>query len=182
MQSPPAYAKMGTGAVRAEANRKMTTNNLGSLHYDSASCFYFIPSWVDFCVSRSPASVQMCFFDQHRFTCGDWKWGHFRQHCHRDYRIGETCGMKLVMQIVPVEMNCKLCEKIDTKTRRLAAEVERVHRWEKEGNKFQASIRKSNEMIRVLHGELSDLRSEKARRSAQAPEPVQQNHGVEISS
>jgi hypothetical protein len=106
----------------------------------------------------------MCFFDQHRFVCGDWKWGHFRQHCAKEYRIGETCGMKLVMQTVPVGQKCKLCEKIDTKTRRRAAEVERVNRWQREGNKFQASIAKSVDLIRGLDSELYDLQCERNRR------------------
>jgi hypothetical protein len=72
--------------------------------------------------------------------------------------------MKLVMQTVPVGQKCKLCEKIDTKTRRRAAEVERVNRWQREGNKFQASIAKSVDLIRGLDSELYDLQCERNRR------------------
>lgn len=106
----------------------------------------------------------MCFFDQHRFACGDWKWGHFRQHCAKEYRIGETCGMKLINQTLPVGQKCKLCEKIDTKQRRRLAEVERIKRWEREGSKFRASIDKSIEMIRSLDYEIWELSCERSKR------------------
>ena len=106
----------------------------------------------------------MCFFDQHRFVCGDWKWGHFRQHCNREYRIGETCGMKLIMTTVPVGQKCKLCEKIDTKARRRQAESERVARWTREGSKFRASIEKSTDTIRSLDREINSLEQERQRR------------------
>lgn len=106
----------------------------------------------------------MCFFDQHRFACGDWKWGYFRQHCNREYRTGETCGMKLIMQTVPVTQKCKLCDKIDTKQRRRSAELDRINRWKREGNKFRASIDRSTDMIKVLDREIFDLGSERQRR------------------
>ncbi|KAF2653849.1 hypothetical protein K491DRAFT_633138 [Lophiostoma macrostomum CBS 122681] len=106
----------------------------------------------------------MCFFDQHRFVCGDWKWGHFRQHCAKEYRVGETCGMRLIMQTVPVGQKCKFCEKIDTKMRRRQAEVERVHRWQRQGHTFKASIDKSMDLIRSLDGEIYELSCERNRR------------------
>lgn len=106
----------------------------------------------------------MCFFDQHRFDCGDWKWGHFRQHCDREHRIGETCGMKLIMTTVPVKQKCKLCEKIDTKIRRRAGEVERINGWQREGDKFKATIEKSMDAIRSLDTEIYELSCERNRR------------------
>jgi hypothetical protein len=106
----------------------------------------------------------MCFFDQHRFQCGDWKWGHFRQHCNREYRTGETCGMKLIMQTVPVSQKCKLCDKIETKQRRRAAEVDRINRWKREGSKFSASIDKSSAIVKTLEKEITDLAYERQRR------------------
>ena len=106
----------------------------------------------------------MCFFDQHRFQCGDWKWGHFRQHCNREYRTGETCGMKLIMQTVPVSQKCKLCEKIDTKQRRRAAEVDRITRWRREGAKFSASIDRSVDIVKALEKEIRDLTHDRQRR------------------
>ncbi|TKA79536.1 hypothetical protein B0A49_00381 [Cryomyces minteri] len=106
----------------------------------------------------------MCFYDQHRFACGDWKWGTFRDHCNREYRRGETCGMKLIYVTIPSGQKCKLCEKIDTKQRRRAAEVERINRWQREGNKFRASIDKSFQIIRALDMETEELSCERARR------------------
>lgn len=72
--------------------------------------------------------------------------------------------MKLIMQTVPVGQKCKLCEKIDTKMRRRAAEVERINRWQREGNKFRASIDKSMEIIRGLDTEIYELGCERNRR------------------
>ena len=106
----------------------------------------------------------MCFFDQHRFQCGDWKWGHFRQHCNREYRTGETCGMKLIMTTVPVSQKCKLCEKIDTKQRRRTAEVDRILRWKREGGKFTASIDRSQEIVKTLEKEIVEMSYERQRR------------------
>ncbi|KAH7069131.1 hypothetical protein BKA63DRAFT_389020, partial [Paraphoma chrysanthemicola] len=105
----------------------------------------------------------MCFFDQHRFACGDWKWGHFRQGCAKEYRKDVTCGMKLVMQTIPTGTKCKLCIKIDTKMRRRAAEVDRIGRWEREGMKFRASIDKTMEVIKILDSEIYDLSCERQR-------------------
>jgi len=72
--------------------------------------------------------------------------------------------MKLIMQTVPVATKCKLCEKIDTKMRRRAAEVERINRWQREGSKFRASIDKSMEAIRSLDVEIYELNCERNRR------------------
>src|SRR5277367_1978043 len=99
----------------------------------------------------------MCFFDQHRFACGDWKWGHFRQHCNREYRTGETCDMKLVMQTYEIQQKCKICEKIDTKRRRLANEQDRIHRWAREHSRYDQSIEKSREIIAALDTEIYEL-------------------------
>jgi len=78
--------------------------------------------------------------------------------------MGETCGMKLVMQTLPTGTKCKLCEKIDTKMRRRAAEVDRIGRWQREGTKFRASIDKAMDIIRNLDGEIYELSCERNRR------------------
>ncbi|KAI9826567.1 MAG: hypothetical protein M1832_006163 [Thelocarpon impressellum] len=109
----------------------------------------------------------MCFFDNHIFACGDWKWGHFRQHCNKEYRTGETCGMKLVMMSYRINNKCKTCEKIDTKLRRRAAEVERISRWEQEGSRFMASIDRAYDNIKTLDAEILELQNERQKRSVQ---------------
>ena len=72
--------------------------------------------------------------------------------------------MKLIMQTVPIHNKCKLCEKIDTKQRRRAAEVERILRWKREGGKFTASIDKSSDIVKTLEKEINDLGYERQRR------------------
>ena len=106
----------------------------------------------------------MCFFDQHRFACGDWKWGYFRQHCNREYRTGETCGMKLIMQTLSVGQKCKLCDKLDTKQRRKLKEQDKVNRWKKDAPQHWASIEKANEEIKKLDKEIHELRNERQRK------------------
>ena len=78
--------------------------------------------------------------------------------------MGETCGMKLINQTVPVSQRCKLCEKIDTKMRRRGAEVERVKRWQSEGSKFRASIDRSMEILAQLDSEIYELNKERSKR------------------
>ncbi|KAH7240379.1 uncharacterized protein BKA55DRAFT_119558 [Fusarium redolens] len=34
----------------------------------------------------------MCFYDLVVWKCGYWRWGKFRERCHKEYRTGETCG------------------------------------------------------------------------------------------
>lgn len=103
----------------------------------------------------------MCFYDQHRFACGDYKWGHFRQHCNREYRTGETCGSKLVMSTLPVGQKCRICDKLDTKNRRRAQEIERIKRWKREGSKFSASIERSEGIVEQLEYEIGNLEAER---------------------
>ncbi|PMD16144.1 hypothetical protein NA56DRAFT_322421 [Hyaloscypha hepaticicola] len=81
----------------------------------------------------------MCFYDLNQWSCGDSKWGHFRQHCSREYRTGESCGLKLVMARYQMEEKCKCCQKMETKYRRIRKEQERINRWRKEGGR-SASI------------------------------------------
>lgn len=73
--------------------------------------------------------------------------------------------MKLIMQTVPLGQKCKLCDKIDTKQRRRAAEIDRISRWQREGNKFRASIDRSTDMVRSLDREIYDLSCERQKRS-----------------
>ncbi|KAG7110195.1 hypothetical protein HYQ45_017662 [Verticillium longisporum] len=61
----------------------------------------------------------MCYFYQTRWTCGYWRWGQFKQQCNKEYRTGETCGLKLVYTTVQEADRCKLCHDIDKKNRRI---------------------------------------------------------------
>jgi hypothetical protein len=75
--------------------------------------------------------------------------------------------MKLVMQTFAAGTRCKLCDKIDTKMRRRAAEVDRIGRWQREPYKFAASIERSVEIVRGLDGEIYELSCERHRRLQQ---------------
>ncbi|KAL7276745.1 hypothetical protein RUND412_000242 [Rhizina undulata] len=75
----------------------------------------------------------MCFYDQQIFVCGDHKWGRFRAHCNKEYRTGETCGMKLIYEASRVSGKCQMCKKYDVTWRKILQAKERVARWEAEG-------------------------------------------------
>ncbi|KAG9233297.1 hypothetical protein BJ875DRAFT_50690 [Amylocarpus encephaloides] len=111
----------------------------------------------------------MCFYDQYQMACGDHRWGHFRQHCSKEYRTGETCGMKLVMNTIPKSEKCKLCVKIDTKRGRVYKEEDRIDRWYKEeqrGIGRSASIAASQDTIVTLLNEISDLEYQRSQYQA----------------
>ena len=99
----------------------------------------------------------MCYYNQKKFACGDWAWGSFAAKCNHEYRMGETCGMKLINNTENIQGQCKLCEKIDTKHRRRNTEVDRVARWRREGGMMRASMEKSQNLIKDLEQEIRQL-------------------------
>ncbi|KAG8631368.1 hypothetical protein KVT40_000508 [Elsinoe batatas] len=103
----------------------------------------------------------MCFYDMVCYACGDWRWDKFRQRCSQEYRIGETCGRRLVGTSIPMANKCKICEKLEAKVRRRTAEYERVLRWQREGGKFKASIEKSIATIRELDIDIQRLAAQR---------------------
>lgn len=105
----------------------------------------------------------MCFYDLFKFSCGDCKWGHFRLHCNKEYRMGETCGVKIVMEVVNSQQKCRLCDKIDVKQRRRANECDRIARWKKDGGKFRASKERAEGVVKQLDDEILAL--DQARKS-----------------
>lgn len=110
--------------------------------------------------------LKMCFYDQNRMACGDYKWGHFRQHCSKEYRTGETCGMRLVMQTIEIGDKCRICQKIDTKKRSIRKEEEKIKRWNRESGR-RASIAKAEEDIYRLQQEIYNLECERQSRQHQ---------------
>lgn len=84
----------------------------------------------------------MCYFEQTRWQCGYWKWGNFRQQCNKEYRTGETCGLKLVYDTNYKPGKCKLCDQIEKKQRRYNKMAQDVERWRCEGNR-RATIEKT---------------------------------------
>lgn len=109
----------------------------------------------------------MCFYNQKVYTCGDRNWGNFAHQCNYEYRTGETCGMKLVSKIESETTKCRLCEKIETKERRIQQEKERMLRWKEEGGTLTASIAKSQKLVAQLEKEVYELQAElRSRRRA----------------
>ena len=103
----------------------------------------------------------MCFYDCYKFECGDYKWGNFRQHCNKEYRMGETCGMRLVLDTIQRQSKCRLCDKIDTKMRKRQAEFDRIKRWQAQGTN-PASVEKSYQNIALIDQEIQTTSAELA--------------------
>jgi len=73
--------------------------------------------------------------------------------------MGETCGMKLVMDTHVQPTKCKWCEKAETKLRKREGEVQRVARWQQEG-KNPASVEKAMQTIAQLDREIQGIYDE----------------------
>ncbi|KAL2824339.1 hypothetical protein BJY01DRAFT_256478 [Aspergillus pseudoustus] len=106
----------------------------------------------------------MCFYIQKKFSCGDFRWGKFVQNCNNDYRLGETCGLKLVYATAEVPTECRLCEKIAVKSRRRAAEIDRANRYMRDGGKLVASIDRSQRAVSDLESQIQQLERERVER------------------
>lgn len=102
----------------------------------------------------------MCYYATTDYRCGDWRWGNMKLRCPRQHRMGETCGAKLVHHesVTKSPEDCKICQEITIKQRRLQKERDNIARWSKDGSKFAASMEKAEreaqqlaETIRELH-------------------------------
>jgi predicted RNase H-like nuclease (RuvC/YqgF family) len=82
----------------------------------------------------------MCFFNQEVFQCQDWKWGSRREACSRAPQIGESCGIKLIMDSQHINQLCSICQEIERKQRRIRKLEERIKRWNREPKQWRASI------------------------------------------
>ncbi|OAQ82470.1 hypothetical protein VFPBJ_05054 [Purpureocillium lilacinum] len=101
----------------------------------------------------------MCYFEQTRWSCGYWRWGHFRQQCNKEYRMGETCGLKLVYETRTESDVCKLCHDTEKKQRRYDKMYRDVQRWQREGNRNATIERTCGEMHDVM-GQIYRMREE----------------------
>jgi hypothetical protein len=98
----------------------------------------------------------MCYFEQTRWSCGYWKWGNFRQQCNKEYRTGETCGLKLVYDTKYHAGTCKLCDQIKKKDRRVTKMEQDIERWKREGNR-RATIEKTERDIQEISLQISEI-------------------------
>jgi flagellar biosynthesis chaperone FliJ len=69
--------------------------------------------------------------------------------------------MRLVNVTEFESTQCRLCEKIETKFRRLSTEIERLERWRREGGTLVASMTRSQRLIMELEKEIRLLQSER---------------------
>jgi len=106
----------------------------------------------------------MCYYENFKYSCNDWKWGNFRQHCQAEYRQGETCGMKMVYQTLPLAEKCVMCEKIERKQRRLEKHKADYQRWAVEPQKYRYSMEKAYEEMKALAQEIQKLMGDKQAR------------------
>ncbi|KAL2133840.1 hypothetical protein VTI74DRAFT_1563 [Chaetomium olivicolor] len=98
----------------------------------------------------------MCYFEQTRWACSYWKWGNFREQCNKEYRTGETCGLKLVYHTYMMPTVCKVCEQIAKKQRRLLKMDEDIKRWTREGNR-RATVEKTLQDAAAVRAQIDEL-------------------------
>ena len=103
----------------------------------------------------------MCFYDHIVFSCGDWKWGNFRKHCQKEYRIGEVCGMRLANNTFYEPEKCGICGNLEKKQRRYAKAKSDFERWRGDPAR-KASAAKAQEEMGVLISEMNKLEAERS--------------------
>ncbi|KAH9838813.1 hypothetical protein Tdes44962_MAKER08177 [Teratosphaeria destructans] len=115
--------------------------------------------------SANRPKPDMCFYENYKYACNDWKWGNFRQHCQKEYRTGETCGTKMIFQTTLLADKCSMCEKIERKKRRYEKHKSDYQRWNStDPQKYRFSIEKAVEEMKSLAQEISTLMADKERR------------------
>ena len=84
-----------------------------------------------------------------------------KERCPRQHRMGETCGAKLVHHesVTKSDQECKICQEMQIKVRRLRKEQDNVARWRKEGTKFSASIEKAERESGALREQIEEMYS-----------------------
>ncbi|TDZ44978.1 hypothetical protein C8034_v008408 [Colletotrichum sidae] len=98
----------------------------------------------------------MCYFYQTKWACGYWRWGQFKQQCNKEYRTGETCGLKLVFETIADPDRCKLCYDMDKKRRRLDKMQRDMNRWHREGNR-KATIERTHLEMQDVGRQLQEM-------------------------
>ncbi|KAI7917852.1 hypothetical protein M0657_007678 [Pyricularia oryzae] len=113
--------------------------------------------------AKGQIKERMCYFDHIRWSCGYWKWGNFRQQCTKEYRTGETCGLKLVYDTDYLPNQCRICDNVHKKTRRYYKMAADVERWRHEGGRT-ATIEKTEDDMDELSRQIANLNAEHATR------------------
>ena len=105
----------------------------------------------------------MCYYERIDFRCGDHRWGNMKQQCPRERRIGETCGARLSHDslITQDPGMCKICRDLEIKRRRQSKAYEDLRRWQRESQKYRATIEKTQAEIRQLDDAIEELHSKR---------------------
>jgi flagellar motility protein MotE (MotC chaperone) len=80
--------------------------------------------------------------------------------------MGEHCGTKLTdhESMTWIDEDCRICQDIQTKARRLRKERENITRWKNDSrNSFRASIEKAERESEVLEEQIRDLEQKRPR-------------------
>ncbi len=101
----------------------------------------------------------MCFFERTQFQCGSWKWGRFREQYDKEYRTGETCGLKLVFCTQYAIGAYGPCRNIAKKQRRVEKMTADIERWRGEGNR-PATIERTEYDLDIIRRSISDLQKQ----------------------
>ncbi|KAI0395485.1 hypothetical protein F5Y17DRAFT_456885 [Xylariaceae sp. FL0594] len=105
----------------------------------------------------------MCFYRQTQWLCGYWRWGSFTDQCAKEYRTGETCGLKFVSVVDRKQEDCALCEKIRKKERRAIKLQQDIDRWSTVSNRT-ASIEKAMRDKAEVEAAMSQMRQQHVQR------------------
>ena len=105
----------------------------------------------------------MCHYDQTVFACRCWRWGNFRNHCPAEYRIGETCGSRLVWKTINSPEICTLCVSREKKVRRYKKAEADYARWKGDSQR-KASAAKAHEEMLELWQEIQNIDNERSAR------------------
>jgi hypothetical protein len=113
------------------------------------------------------SATKVCFYDQYVFKCRDFRWGNFNKHCTKEYRRGETCGTKLINDVLPQTKDCTLCEKIERKTRRYEQYNTKLRQLTREGRltELASTVEKYQDEQRKLRVEIPRLQAERENRA-----------------
>ena len=77
--------------------------------------------------------------------------------------MGETCGLKMVNAIIPEKRDCRICEAISTKQRRLKKAMEDYLRFRPDSQR-QATARVRYQEILDLQGVIETLQDDRVAR------------------
>lgn len=108
----------------------------------------------------------MCWYECFKYSCQDFKVGNFKEHCDKEYRMGETCGLVMYYNTIQLPEICTLCERIERKLRRRDKAMSDYQRWAQDPNpyKYKASMEKAKEEYQTLTQEIEAIQGEKDRK------------------